>query len=160
MAYHKRTTCIRLVLTPQAGIPQANPQVCHSVMTSSFTITRPSEGWTKTHTHTQQYHRYTKGIPQAYHRCVYHSHATCTKLKLTRLPARDDDLRGLGVVGAVEGVVHDADAPRDHPRWLHHAAREVAGVSDQHRRLGHLFLFSFVSFSFRFAFSFHFILCR
>ncbi len=56
----------------------------------------------------------------------------------TRLPSRDDDLGRLGVVGAGEGVVHDADAPGNHAGGLHHSAGEVARVSDEHLRLGHL----------------------
>ena len=87
-------------------------------------------------------------LPQEYEPIQGIRHAQTTS---TRLPARDDDLRGLGVVGAIEGVVHDADAPGDHPRRLNHAAREVAGVSDQHRRLGHLFSFSFSVCSFIFS---------
>lgn len=50
----------------------------------------------------------------------------------------DDDLGRFGIIRVGERVVHDADASNYSARRTRHALREVAGVTDQHRRLRHL----------------------
>lgn len=56
----------------------------------------------------------------------------------TYLSPGDDDLGRFGIIRVGERVGHDADASNYSARRTRHALREVAGVTDQHRRLRHL----------------------